>query len=222
LAVQTLNAFFGVFCIGFGVAMVFYGLRITQWVYRLIIFTILFGILFGIVYNMFPRVELGVQIGAAVVCALLAGVGTYFLDWIQKQYGISLLVGMCAVYGGFFLSELTGQTGNIKLAILVVCFIIGFFIGGKLKLTLLVILTSSAGSGMLMYGISLEAGGFSATSWSLYAYLAFGAFMAILGACLQRYWFRDEYKAATKDADEDGVNDNDVFDDDEARICGCF
>jgi len=221
MAVATLNNFFGVFCIGFGLAMVFYGKRIIEWVYRLIVFTVFFGLTFGLAYNVMTM-TLGVQIGVACGCALVAGVLTYFLDWIQKKFGIALLVGMCGIYGGMFLATVAGQEKIVKYIIVMVCGVIGFVIGMYTKLTILCTLTAACGAGMLMYGISLEAGGFSATTWSLYAYLVGGVVLAITGAVLQRYWFRDDGKKQATDEDNDGVNDNDVFDDDEGRICGCF
>lgn len=221
MAVATLNNFFGVFCIGFGLAMVFYGKRIIEWVYRLIVFTVFFGLTFGLAYNVMTM-TLGVQIGVACGCALVAGVLTYVLDWIQKKFGIALLVGMCGIYGGMFLATVAGQEKIVKYIIVMVCGVIGFVIGMYTKLTILCTLTAACGAGMLMYGISLEAGGFSATTWSLYAYLVGGVVLAITGAVLQRYWFRDDGKKQAKDEDNDGVNDHDVMDDDEGRICGCF
>lgn len=222
MAIATLNNFFGIFCIGFGGAMVFYGYGITKWVFRLLAFTILFGLLFGLIYNCMTLPELGVQIGVACACAIVAGIGTYFVDKFLEKWGVPLMLMMCGVFGGFFVSGLAKQVGIVSYIIVIVCAIAGLLVGMYVKVTLMCTLTASCGAGMLMYGISLEAGGFNATPWSLYAYLAVGVILALAGAIIQRIIFRNEGKKESKDEDGDGVNDNDVFDDEEERICGCF
>lgn len=224
-AVDTLNAFFGIFCIGFGIAMVFFGLKIWKWVFRLTLFTLIFGVVFALLYNICSGASLGMQIGLACAAAVVGGLGAYCLDSMIKTLGVFLLFGMCGVYGGLFVATLAAQEGYAKMGIVVVCGGLGFLMGymcstPKAKVAIIATLCAAGGAGMLMYGLACEFGGFSVTTWSLYAYLAGGVVFAIGGAVLQMRLFRDEFKKSFTDEDGDGVNDNDVFDDDEGRICG--
>ena len=53
VGLATLDSFFGVFCIGFGLIIAFAGVKIMDWTRRAILFMVLFGIGYGLAYNLF-------------------------------------------------------------------------------------------------------------------------------------------------------------------------
>ena len=136
---------------------------------------------------------------------------------------MKLLAGWAGAFGGLILAEVLGQKGIPEFCICVVGFVAGWWLGGSLKNTIECTLTAFVGSGIFVNGVQMYAGGFGATSWSLWAYIGGGIALGLGGAIFQRYMFRDDDKRAFEDEDGDGVDDKDVMrDDEETRICGCF
>ena len=140
----------------------------------------------------------------------------------MAEYSAAILYGAASIWGGLFLARAIELEGYAKLIVVIVCGVAGFWLGAgkKANFVMSALLTAGVGSFMVIYGVARETGMMSDGSLTkVIVIISFGVILTIVCSVVQIKCFRD-MAVEFEDADGDGVNDKDVMDDEEGRICG--
>lgn len=100
--------------------------------------------------------------------------------------------------------------GKVLLVAGLVAFVLGLICGRTYKTTLRAALMAAIGVGFLLLGISMYAGGFTATKWSVYVYIGAGV---VLGGA--SFWFQRSHFGVDYDVDETTGQKKGAFDGEE-------
>lgn len=204
-----------------GLALAFAGTKIVAYVFGLLVFIGAFSVTFGIGYNVMPTSAISTATLAiiTVVGILVGAVAVYFLNAFQEAWGTALLMGWASAMGveALIPAVYAAADGKILLVAGIIAFIAGFAFGRGYKTTLKAALMATIGVGFLLLGISMYAGGFTATKWSIYAYITAAAVLSL--GC---FWFQRMMFPAAVEMDEQTGEAKDAFGDcSDDDVLGC-
>lgn len=175
--VNACKKYLGIVAIVLGVIFLWKGYEVYTWLKVILVGSVIWIVLFGIAYNVCPADKFDATTFWIMLVSTLvvAGLASYFALKVIEKVIFPLLT---AYLGAVILVLLCGLVQMAKSnKVVLICAIVGFLGGGvwghfnaKLQHFVVAYGTSFLGAYLLLSGVSSYVGGFTVTTWSIYAY----------------------------------------------------